>query len=134
MTDDWQLAGRAWSERAPDVAYLYEPVARPAYQIVFDRPVSVGARLLDLACGSGYAAMMAAERGADVARIDAVEGLIDIARARVPAGDFRVGDMRTLPFDSESFDVVVSFNGIFPGWEQAMREAVGSCGRARCSG
>jgi SAM-dependent methyltransferase len=104
---------------------LYEPVARPAYQIVFDRlGVSVGARLLDVACGSGYAAMMAAERGADVAGIDAAEGLIDIARARVPAGDFRVGDMRTLPFDGESFDLVVSFNGIFPGWEQAMREAV----------
>jgi 2-polyprenyl-3-methyl-5-hydroxy-6-metoxy-1,4-benzoquinol methylase len=86
MADDWQLAGRAWSERAPDVAYLYEPVARPAYQIVFDRlGVSVGARLLDVACGSGYAAMMAAERGADVAGIDAAEGLIDIARARVPA-------------------------------------------------
>jgi SAM-dependent methyltransferase len=32
--------------------------------------------------------------------------------------------MRTLPFDSASFDVVVSFNGIFPGWEQAMDEAV----------
>jgi SAM-dependent methyltransferase len=81
-------------------------------------------RLLDVACGSGYAAMMAAERGADVSGIDASERLIQIAQGRVPAGNFRVGDMSTLPFDSNSFDMVVSFSGIFPGWEQAMDEAV----------
>jgi SAM-dependent methyltransferase len=32
--------------------------------------------------------------------------------------------MSTLPFESNSFDVVVRFSGIFPGWEQAMDEAV----------
>jgi SAM-dependent methyltransferase len=125
MADEWILAGQAWSERAPDVAYLYEPVGRPTYQAVLDRlAVKADARLLDVACGGGYAAMMAAERGAVVAGIDASERLIEIARARVPAGDFRVGDMRALPFESESFDFVSSFSGIFPGWEQAMDEAV----------
>jgi SAM-dependent methyltransferase len=125
MADDWQLAGRAWSERAPDVAYLLEPLARPEYQAAFDRlGVQAGDTLLDVACGRGYAAMMAAERGLIVSGIDASERQIDIARARVPGGDFRVGDMRALPFDSESFDFVSSFRGIIPGWEQAMDEAV----------
>jgi ubiquinone/menaquinone biosynthesis C-methylase UbiE len=125
MADDWQLAGQAWSERAPDFAYLYEPCGRPTYQTTFDRlGLTAGATLLDVACGAGYAAMMAAERGATVAGIDAAERLIDIARARVPAGDFRVTDMRVLPFASETFDFVSSFSGIGPGWEQAMAEAV----------
>ena len=125
MADDWQRAGRAWSEHALDFAYLFESFARPAYEAVFSRlRIQTGMKLLDVACGSGYAAMMAAERGLDVAGIDASERLIEIARARVPAGDFRVGDMRALPFETDSFDVVSSFTGIFPGWEQAMDEAV----------
>jgi len=125
VADDWQLAGKAWSEHALDFAYLLEPFARPAYDAVLSRLLTAsGMRLLDVACGSGYAAMMAAERGAEVAGIDASGRLVEIARGRVPAGDFRVGDMRVLPFDSNSFDVVSSFSGIFPGWEQAMDEAV----------
>lgn len=125
MAEDWQLAGRAWSERALDFAYLFEAFARPAYQAVFERlGIQTGTRLLDVACGSGYAAMMAAERGASVSGIDASEGLIELAQARVPGGDFRVGDMCDLPFDSASFDFVSSFSGIFPGWEPAMAEVV----------
>ena len=124
MPDDWRLAGMAWSERALDFAYMFEPFARPVYQTVFDRlAIESGARVLDVACGSGYAAMMAAERGAAVTGLDASERLIEIARVRVPEGDFRVGDMSALPFDSASFDFVSSFSGIFPGWEQAMGEA-----------
>jgi SAM-dependent methyltransferase len=49
--------------------------------------------------------------------------LIDIARARTPDGDFRVGDMFALPFDAGSFDVVTSFNGIWNGCDDALREA-----------
>ena len=33
--------------------------------------VGAGQRLLDVACGSGYAAMVAAQRGAEVSGIDA---------------------------------------------------------------
>lgn len=125
MADDWELAGKAWSEHALDFAYLFESFGRPAYEAVLGRLLTAsGTRLLDVACGSGYAAMMAAERGAELAGIDASERLIEIARVRVPAGDFRVGDMRSLPFESGSFDTVTSFSGIFPGWEQAMDEAV----------
>ena len=124
MAEGWQLTGRAWSERSRDVAYLFESFARPAYHKVFDQlGIETGTELLDVACGGGYAAMMAAERGASIAGIDASEGLIEVARARVPAGDFRVGDMCDLPFDTASFDCVTSFSGILPGLEQAMQEA-----------
>jgi hypothetical protein len=104
-THDWQEAGQAWGARATDWAYLWEPYARAANQVVFDRlAVADGTRLLDIACGSGFAAHLASERGAAVSGIDASERLVTIARARTPNGDFRVGDMFALPFPTASFD------------------------------
>ena len=55
--------------------------------------------------------------------LDASEALIAIARARTAAGDFRVGDMFALPFGDDSFDVAMSFNGIWKGCEEALAEA-----------
>ena len=101
-----------------------EPYARSANDALFDRAgVGPGTRLLDIACGSGYAASVAAGRGAVVAGLDASEALIAIARARTPDADFRVGDMFDLPFGDGQFDVATSFNGIWKGCEDALREA-----------
>ena len=121
---DWEEAGRAWGARPADWAYLFEPYARPANEVIFDQlGVGEGVRLLDIACGSGFAAQIAARRGAVVTGIDASAALISIAGARTPDGDFRVGDMFVLPFPGASFDVVTSFNGIWKGCEAALREA-----------
>jgi SAM-dependent methyltransferase len=120
----WELAGRGWGQRAREWAYLVEPYARPANERLFERlSVGDGTRLLDVACGSGFAAQIAAGRGATVAGLDASEPLLAIARARTPTGDFRLGDMLDLPFDDEAFDVVTSFNGIWKGFEGALTEA-----------
>jgi ubiquinone/menaquinone biosynthesis C-methylase UbiE len=120
----WSESGQAWGERAGDWAYLFEPYARPANDALFDRAsVGPGTRLLDIACGSGYAASVAAGRGAEVAGLDASEALIAIARERTPDADFRVGDMFALPYDEDQFDVAMSFNGIWKGCEDALREA-----------
>ena len=120
----WAESGQAWGARATDWAYLFEPYARRANDALFDRAgVGAGTRLLDIACGSGYAASVAAARGAEVAGLDASEALIAIARARTPDADFRVGDMFALPFEDDCFDVATSFNGIWQGCEDALREA-----------
>jgi SAM-dependent methyltransferase len=120
----WVQSGQAWGDRAVDWAYLAEPYARRVNDALFDRArVGAGTRLLDIACGSGYAAGVAAGRGAEVCGLDASEALIAIARARTPAGDFRVGDMFALPFDDDRFDVATSFNGIWKGCEAALAEA-----------
>jgi SAM-dependent methyltransferase len=120
----WAESGQAWGERAADWAYLMEPYARRANDALFDRAgVGPGTRLLDIACGSGYAAAVAAGRGAEVTGLDASEALIAIARARAPGGDFRVGDMFALPFEDDCFDAATSFNGIWKGCEDALREA-----------
>lgn len=120
----WIGSGQAWAARARDWAYLVEPYARDANDALFDRAgVGQGTRLLDIACGSGYAASVGARRGAEVAGLDASEALIAIARERTPDADFRVSDMFALPFEDSQFDVATSFNGIWKGCEDALREA-----------
>jgi SAM-dependent methyltransferase len=67
--------------------------------------VGRGTRLLDLGCGGGGASVLAAKRGARVAGVDAAAALIQIARERVPGGDFRVADLEQLPHNDDAFDV-----------------------------
>jgi SAM-dependent methyltransferase len=120
---DWEEAGRGWGARAAEWAYLWEPYALPANEVLFDRlGVDAGVRLLDIACGSGFAASVAARRGAVVSGIDASEQLATIAAARTPGGSFRVGDMFALPYPDDSFDLATSFNGIWKGCDGALEE------------
>lgn len=103
--------GRLWGARAADWAAVQEATARPAYDAVLKRAgVGIGTAYLDVGCGSGMAARLAADLGATVAGIDAAEPLLDIARARTPDGDFRLADLEALPFADASFDLVSGFN------------------------
>ena len=111
---DWREAGDAWGHRAADWACLYEHFGIDGVLAVFIRAsIGPGTRLLDVACGSGLAVRLAHGCGAVVSGIDAAEALVDIARSRVPEADVRVGSMFELPWADESFDVAVSFNGIW---------------------
>lgn len=123
-TPDWQIAGDAWGHAAPDWAYLFEPYARDAIELLFDRlEVGEDTDLLDLACGSGYAVARAERIGACTAGIDASTDLVEIARRRAVTSDLRAGDMFSLPWADSSFDVVTSFNGVWGGCTDALREA-----------
>ena len=83
----------------------------PVYEYVIDRAqISRGTRVLDCGCGAGRFTRMAADAGAFVAGIDAAQPLVDIATARTPQGDFRVGDLEVLPWADRSFDVVTGFS------------------------
>jgi SAM-dependent methyltransferase len=106
-----KLNGRLWGARARDWAELQEPMTRRVYDVVFQR-LGVGAQTnyLDVGCGSGLAAQLAAERGAKVTGVDAAENLLAIAQSRVPAGQFREADLEELPFPDKIFDVVTGFN------------------------
>jgi SAM-dependent methyltransferase len=100
------VQGELWGAAAQDWAELFEPMSRPIWVAMLDSSgVSQGTRFLDLGCGGGGSSVLAAEKGARVAGLDAAEGLIDIARKRLPEGDFRVGDLEELPYDDNSIDV-----------------------------
>ena len=106
-----QIQGQLWGARATDYAELVEPLARPIYERVFEEAgVGMGTRYLDIGCGPGLAAQIAAANGAQAAGLDAAAPSIDIARQRTPDGDFRVGELEALPWDDDTFDVVTSFN------------------------
>lgn len=87
-----------------------------------------GQRVLDIACGSGNAALVAARRNCDVAGIDYVASLVERARVRAAAEgtavDFREADAQKLPFPDASFDVVLSVFGVMfaPDQEKSAAE------------
>jgi len=72
-------------------------------------------RVLDVATGSGNAALAAARRGCDVTGVDYVPALLEHARQRAAAevveATFVEGDAEALPFRDDSFDVVTSVFG-----------------------
>ncbi|WP_255171571.1 class I SAM-dependent methyltransferase [Natrononativus amylolyticus] len=92
-----------------------------------------GQRVLDVACGSGTAALVAERRYCEVSGIDYVPGLIERATARARANgqsvDFRVGDAQDLPFPDDSFDAVLSVYGVqfAPDQERAASELLRVC-------
>jgi ubiquinone/menaquinone biosynthesis C-methylase UbiE len=87
-------------------------------------------RVLDVATGSGNAALAAARRGCDVVGVDYVPSLLHRARRRTEAEELEIeyveGDAEALPFPDDSFDVVSSvFGAMFaPNQEQTARELV----------
>lgn len=101
-----ELQGKLWGAAARDWAELFEPTSMPIWEAMLDSAeVGQGTRFLDLGCGGGGVSVLAAKRGAQVAGLDAAEALLDIARERLPDGNFRVGDLEKLPHDNNSFDV-----------------------------
>jgi ubiquinone/menaquinone biosynthesis C-methylase UbiE len=74
-----------------------------------------GASLLDVACGSGQLALVAARRGARVTGVDIAANSIHAARERAQAealpAQFDEGDAEALPYPDASFDVVASLFG-----------------------
>jgi SAM-dependent methyltransferase len=119
------VQGTLWGARPEDWADN-EAMCTPFYDAVFDAAaVGPQTRLLDLGCGAGTALLLAAQRGATVAGIDASAGMLATARRRLPGTDLRHGDIEQLPHPSGSFDVVTAFNTIGFCDEQiaALREA-----------
>lgn len=107
------IQGPLWSKSPQDWAAIQEPLHEPLWSAMLNSAlVGKGTRFLDAGCGGGGASVLAADRGAEICGVDAAEGLIAFARARLPERDFRVGDIENLPFDDESFDAVFAANAV----------------------
>lgn len=92
-----------------------------------------GAHVLDVAAGNGNATLAAARRWCDVTSTDYVGSLLEAGRIRALAEGhaikFQEADAENLPFETASFDVVMSTFGVMftPNQEQAARELVRVC-------
>src|SRR5438874_4716015 len=103
--------GRLWSVRADAWAAIQERQLAPAFEAALDAlEVGPETRMLDVGCGAGMVLRLAADRGADVAGLDASEGLIEHARSRVPGAPIVQGEIEELPYEDATFDVVTGFN------------------------
>ena len=82
-------------------------------------------KVLDVACGPGYTAAFALEKGADVIGIDFASAMIEEAQATYPEINFQVMDAEELQFDDQSFDSVFMNFGIlhFANPEHVIQEA-----------
>ncbi len=95
--------------------------------------VGPGLRVLDVAAGTGNAAIPAALAGAEVVASDLTPSLLEtgraLAAARGAAVDWREGDAEALPFADGSFDVVLSCVGVMfaPHHRAAADELVRVC-------
>jgi ubiquinone/menaquinone biosynthesis C-methylase UbiE len=102
-------------------AEAYEGLHVPALfqqwaPIVLDSAkIRAGDRILDIACGTGVLAREARSRHGDsnsVAGIDAGAGMLAVAERLDPGVDWRQGLAESLPYETASFDAVVSQFGL----------------------
>ena len=128
------MSAEHWGRRARDWADLAEPSNRPLFVEVLEQlGTREGTTLLDIGCGSGYAAAMASVLGAEVTGVDITPELLAIARERVAAATFIRGGMDALPFPDAAFDVAVGFNA-FPFAEDPERAVAEAARVVRAGG
>ena len=80
--------------------------------------------VLDLGCGAGEPiASYLIENGHRVVGLDASKNMIELARQAIPAGDWRLGDMRRFQF-SERFHGIIGWNSFFHLTQNEQRAAL----------
>ena len=95
--------------------------------------IESGMKVLDVAAGTGNASLPAAERGAQVIASDLTPELLEAGRERADAQGLELewaeADAENLPFDDESFDVVMSSIGAMfaPHHQKVADELVRVC-------
>jgi len=125
----WQVGGTAAEFYERYVRLIMEPWVHRLVDVAALRPAE---HVLDVACGTGFVARLAAERvGADgrVVGVDLNRSMIDTARTASTADghntiEWRTGDAAALPFANAAFDVVLCQQGVqfFPDRMQGLRE------------
>jgi len=110
------------------VPAIFRPLAERTLQRV---GVHEGARVIDIACGTGIVARLAAEKvgkSGKVVGIDLNPGMIEVARQNSPLTganlEWHQGDATALPFPEASFDFVFCQQGLqfFPDKLAALEE------------
>jgi ubiquinone/menaquinone biosynthesis C-methylase UbiE len=123
MTNGWNESAAAW------IAEIGEG-GDWGRSRVLDAPmlerVRVGAfrDALDVGCGEGRFCRMLRAEGLSCIGVDPARALVDYARERDPAGDYRLGQAEALDFGDASFDLVVSYLSLIDieGLDQAISE------------
>jgi SAM-dependent methyltransferase len=109
----WDAVSVAWADHADFIDGRARPLTERMLELAAIKP---GERVLDLAAGTGGLGIAAAQRGASVVITDIAPGMIAAASARASrAGvdvETRVVDMQAIDEPDDSFDVVLSRDGL----------------------
>ena len=95
-------------------------------------------RILEVGCGNGCNLWFAAREGFQVSGVDGSSTAIEYARQWFEqeglAGDLRVGDYSDLPFESETFQLVIDRAGLSFCGRDAVEKAVNEINRVMVPG
>lgn len=98
-----------------DFGQVAKHIETGAEEFITRLALEPGLRVLDVGCGSGNLAIVAARAGAIVTGVDIATNLLEQARARAESEgltiQFDEGDAENLPYADAAFDVVVSMFG-----------------------
>jgi SAM-dependent methyltransferase len=104
---DWGAGNYEWT------AAELEPASVAVVDLAAIHP---GEEVVDLGCGTGNAALIAAARGARVTGVDGAPRLLEIASGRAQSlgveVEFCEGDLLALPLDDQCVDVALSVFGV----------------------
>jgi len=104
---------QAWA--SGDFAVVASRIVLVAEHLCDTADLHAGWRVLDVATGSGNAAIAAARHGCTAVGVDYVPSLLETGRRRAEAEGLAVelvdGDAEALPFPDHSFDAVISVFG-----------------------
>jgi SAM-dependent methyltransferase len=126
-----QRQQQAWA--SGDFAVVAARIVLVAEQLCDTADLHAGWRVLDVATGSGNAAIAAARLGCTAVGVDYVPALLEVGRMRAAAEGLSVellaGDAEALPFADAAFDAVTSvFGSMFaPDHRQAAAELLRVC-------
>jgi SAM-dependent methyltransferase len=113
LTEQKQQARELWA--GGDYAGIVPYIAAAGRKAVEAAEIKSGEDVLDVACGTGNATIPAAETGAKLTGLDLTPELLEAGRAAAAEAGVEIewveGDAENLPFDDESFDVVISVFG-----------------------
>jgi ubiquinone/menaquinone biosynthesis C-methylase UbiE len=126
-----QRQQQAWA--SGDFAVVAARIVLVAEHLCDNADLQAGWRVLDVATGSGNAAIAAARLGCSAVGVDYVPALLEVGRMRAAAEGLSVellaGDAEALPFADAAFDAVTSaFGSMFaPDHRQAAAELLRVC-------
>jgi len=106
---------------------FYTNVKADAVRRIFDREKITSPRLLDLGCGHGFIHPLLTDLGCEVIAVETANEVLSLARKENPNVDYIAYDGCTLPFYSQSFDIVLTICVMHhvapPQWLAFLKEA-----------